>query len=58
MGGLFVANQTATPSVADYIATAARQGTVIEAVTWRDPEDDRDLGRALNRLLKGQATIV
>ena len=52
-GGLVVSNQTATPSVAQYIATAAGQGTVIEAVTWKDPEDDRDLGQALNRLLKG-----
>jgi hypothetical protein len=53
VGGLVVANQAATPSVAQYIATAAGQGTAIEAVTWKDPEDDRDLGQALNRLMKG-----
>jgi hypothetical protein len=53
VGGLFVANQTMTPSVIGYIATAASQGTVIEAATWKDPEDDRGLGEALNRLFKG-----
>jgi hypothetical protein len=52
-GGLVVANQAATPSVTQYIATAAGQGIVIEAVTWKDPEDDRDLGQALDRLMKG-----
>ena len=50
MGGLFVANQVITSSVVEYVATAARQGTFIEAVTWKDPEDDRDLGQALNGL--------
>ena len=45
MGGLFVANQVITSSVVEYVATAARQGTFIEAVTWKDPEDDRDLGQ-------------
>jgi len=53
VGGLFAANQPMTSSVVEYIATAAMQGTLIEAVTWKDPEDDRHLGEALNRLLKG-----
>jgi hypothetical protein len=52
VGGLVAANQAATPCVAQYIATAAGQGTAIEAVTWKAPEDDRDLGQALNRLMK------
>jgi hypothetical protein len=52
VGGLVVANQAATPSVTQYIASAAGQGIVIEAVTWKDPEDDRDLRQALDRLMK------
>lgn len=54
IGGLFVANQTMTSSVVEYIATAARQETIIEAVTWKDPEDYRGLGEALDRLLKSR----
>jgi hypothetical protein len=51
IGGLAVTNQTLSPSVAAYIADAARQGVKIEAVTWDGPENDRDLREALSRLL-------
>ena len=51
-GGLVVANQGSSSSVTDDIATATAQGVVIEVVTWDGPENDRDLGQALNRLLR------
>jgi len=50
LGGLEVANQISTTSVANYVATAAGQGVTIEVVTWDGPEHDRDLRQALNRL--------
>lgn len=50
--GLAVANQASSSSVADYIDTAAGHGVRLEFVTWDGPEYDRDLGEALNRLLK------
>jgi hypothetical protein len=51
VGGLLVTNQTLSSSVADYIADAAKRDIRLEAVTWDGPEDDHDLGKALNRLL-------
>jgi len=50
-GGLAVTNQALSSSVADYIAEAARRSVKIEAATWDGPENDHDLGQALNRLL-------
>jgi hypothetical protein len=42
-------------AMADYVATAARHGVVIEVVTWEGPQHDRDLAEALNRLLRPAA---
>jgi hypothetical protein len=55
-GGLAVVNQPSSSSVADYLATAAEHGVMIEVVTWDGPQHDRDLGEALGRLLSQAAT--
>lgn len=57
VGGLAVANQTLSSSVAEYIADAAKKGFKIEAVTWDGPENDRNLRDALNRLLNSADSV-
>jgi hypothetical protein len=50
-GGLVIANQPSTSSVADYVATARDQGVTIEVVRWNGPQDDAAVTQALDRLL-------